>query len=84
MKTNKQAYKLLKECSKKKDLTGWNEFRKETNNKAINFRFKNLKGFYLVGANFDNVDCRGANLQNADLRNATVKNTNIESIKTTM
>ena len=66
IKTNKQAYQLLKECSENKDLTKWNEFRKETHNKAISFRFKNLKDFYLVGANFDNVDCRGANLQNAD------------------
>jgi hypothetical protein len=79
MKTNKEAYHLLKECSKNKDLTKWNEFRNKTNDKAISLRFKNLRGFYLIGANLDNINCSGADLENADLYNASVTNTNISS-----
>jgi len=70
---DRKAYKLLKECSQKQDISEWNQYRKENNNAPINLRFANLSGFYLMGANLSFVDLRGSILSKVILNSADVK-----------
>lgn len=77
---DKEAYQILKKCSDAKDLTEWNEYRKTTNYAPINFRFIDMKNFYLQKAELQNVDLRGSDLNNANLYLADVANVNIESL----
>ena len=74
---DKKAYALLKECSNNKDMTAWNSYREETHHIPINLRFVDLKDFYLIDANLQNIDFRGASLENSKCHGADVKNTNI-------
>ena len=76
---DKKAYALLKKCSDNKDVTEWNDYRKDTNHAPINLRFANLRNFYLVDADLRNVDLRGTDLDKMKCRNADVENTNINT-----
>jgi hypothetical protein len=74
---DRKAYRLLKECSDKQDLSEWNQYRKDTNNEPINLKLANLSNFYLVGANLSYVDMSGADLSDANLSGADVGEANI-------
>lgn len=47
---DQQQYKMLKRCSDKKDMTEWNEWRRQNPNEAILLDGGNFHGCYLSGA----------------------------------
>lgn len=47
-----KQYDMLKRCSEKKDMTEWNEWRKNHPDADIQLRKANFEGFFLNGANF--------------------------------
>jgi ABC-type multidrug transport system fused ATPase/permease subunit len=74
---NRKAYKLLKECSHKQDLSEWNQYRKDNNNAPINLKFTDLSNFYLVGANLSYVDMRLTEFDGSNFIGSDVKKANI-------
>jgi len=49
---SQEQYDMLKRCSDKKDITEWNEWRKEHPDAAIWLQGSNFKGWWLQKANF--------------------------------
>ena len=80
---NEEQYKLLKSCSKKKDLTDWNIYREEHPGEKIllegaDLEEDNLQSAYLKGANLQGAKLREAHLENADLLLAHLENAILE------
>ena len=71
-KFSKQQYDMLLRCSKKKDMTEWNKWRKEHHDEKIL-----LQGVFLVRANLQGADLPGANLQRADLPETNLQEANL-------
>jgi len=67
-----EQYKRLFECSKKKDLSEWNEW-----NPHIGYIYTGKK-IYLAGADLENFFLEKARLVNADLRGAIFIKTNLK------
>jgi len=74
---DEEAYKLLKECSDSRNMSKWNQYRKDNDNAPINLRFIDLRRFYLVDANLSNVDFRGTDLNFSRLMGTDVRGSNI-------
>jgi uncharacterized protein YjbI with pentapeptide repeats len=49
---SQEQYDILKRCSEKKDMTEWNEWRKENTKEYVLLEGANFKGFWLARANF--------------------------------
>ncbi|MDD5327982.1 MAG: pentapeptide repeat-containing protein [Phycisphaerae bacterium] len=75
---NKTQYDLLKKCSKKKDVTEWNNWRKKNPREKVILTGVNLSSFELVDANLENADLRGAQLFNTNLSNTNLRGANLE------
>ena len=80
---NKKQYDLLKRCSKNKDITEWNGWRKENSKEKIILTGADLSSFELTGVNLNSTNLDGANLTNANLREAQLFNTNISDANLT-
>ena len=72
LKCDLDQYEMLKRCSDKKDITEWNEWRKNNPNKKIWLQGANLRKSYLVKANLIH-----ANLVQAILNSAIVEEVNL-------
>jgi hypothetical protein len=68
-KFSQQQYEMLLRCSAKKDMTEWNEWRKEHPKEEIC-----LHGVYLMKSHLENAILMGAHLENADLSFAHLEN----------
>jgi len=71
---SQEQYDMLKRCSEKKDMTEWNEYRKNNPAVPILLEGADLRGFNLEKGNFDIAQLKGANLTQATLGNATLRN----------
>lgn len=74
IKYNEDQYKILKRCSKNKDLSEWNNYRK--NNKGIRIHLEgvDLKEEFLEGANLRSALLTGAVLIETKLKNVDFYN----------
>ncbi len=75
-KFSQSQYDMLKRCSDKKDMTEWNQWRKENPDDDVLLEKANLQGFYLTALPFDNLqgaDLSNANLQGTDLSEANLR-----------
>jgi hypothetical protein len=89
---SQEQYEMLKRCSDKKDMTKWNEWRKDYPDEEIWLQGRNFKGWWLQEANFmhgsilkDNtytsfgeVHLEGANFEWANLQSANFAGAHIE------
>ena len=75
---NKEQYDLLKKCSKNKDTTEWNSWRRENPKEKIMLAGTNLQSFELIRANLENADLSGAHLFNTNISEANLKGANLE------
>ena len=86
---NEEQYELLRRCSEKKDMTEWNEWRKENPDKDICLQGGNFKSWWLEGANFMHGTCNntdysgevhleGCVFEGARLKNAEFFGTRLE------
>lgn len=76
---NKKQYDLLKKCSKNKDVTEWNAWRKENPKEKIILAGADLSSFELTGVNLNSTNLEGSNLVNSNLREAQLFNANISN-----
>ena len=72
-KLNEEQYKLLLDCSEKKDITKWNEYRDNNSDEKVWLQNAHLEDTYLRGANLQDTDLRKANLQGAYLEGANLQ-----------
>jgi len=75
-KFNQSQYDMLKRCSDKKDMTEWNQWRKDNPDEDVLLEKAKLQGFYLTALPFDNLqgaDLSNANLQGTDLSEANLR-----------
>ena len=70
LKFSQEQYDLLKRCSKKKDITEWNEWRKEHPNEEIQLQEAHLENACLGGAHLEYANLMHAHLENANLNGA--------------
>ena len=85
-------YEMLLRCSEKRDMTEWNEWRKEHPDEDILLEGADFQGLYFKGVlfetkpfsifsgevNLENANFRKAHLEGANLRNANLKRTNFD------
>jgi uncharacterized protein YjbI with pentapeptide repeats len=69
-KFSQEQYEILKRCSGKKDMTEWNEWRKEHHDGEILLEGAKLWGAHLEGAKLWGAHLEGANLREAHLEGA--------------
>jgi uncharacterized protein YjbI with pentapeptide repeats len=72
---SQEQYDILKRCSDKKDMTEWNEWRKEHNDEEILLEGAHLEGAHLGGVPddggpFEDAPREGAHLEGAELEGA--------------
>ena len=78
-KFNQEQYDMLKRCSKKKDMTEWNEWRKENPNEEILLEGAKLYKAHLEEANLsEKAHLEGANLVGAHLEGAELQEAYLE------
>ena len=75
---NQEQYEMLQRCSEKKDVTEWNQWRKQTGRKDIFLKGASLKGACLEGVNLKGANLEGANLSDAYLKGADLSTAHLE------
>ncbi len=83
-KFNQEQYDLLMECSKKRDMSKWNDFVETTDEKiclaGVDLSGKQIKERrYLVGADFSEAILREANLSKTELSDANFSNADLSN-----
>ena len=94
---SQEQYYMLKRCSDKKDMTEWNEWRKQYPDEVIWLKSRNFKGWWLQEANlmhgnrsyegnnicisFGEVHLEGAVFEWADLRDAFFAGANMDNTR---
>ena len=88
-----EQYRMLKRCSEKKDISEWNEWRKNNRREEIWLVGANLQGAHLdgavlrgahleeahlLGAHLEGADLGGAHLEGADLYVARLEGANLK------
>lgn len=76
-KFNRLQYNILKRCSDKRNVTEWNEWRKEYPNEKILLEGAHLENARLVEAHLENADLRFAYLENANLAATHLEGANL-------
>ncbi len=76
-KFSQQQYDMLKRCSDKKDITEWNDWRKENPFEEIHLQGAHLEDAWLWGVNLENANLEGAYLEHAYLREAHLEKANL-------
>ena len=84
LKFSRNQYAILTLCSKKKDMSEWNQWRKEHPDEKVLLEGADLQNAWLEGADLQNADLleanlRGANLRRADLRHAYLWKSNLRN-----
>lgn len=69
---SKKPYDILLNCSRKNDITEWNEWRKANPNRTIRLRDVDFSKANLSEANLHDVDMHGADLRNSNFKNANM------------
>jgi hypothetical protein len=69
---------MLQRCLETKDLSRWNQWRKEHPETTVQLAGANLEGAALKEADLMGADLRGANLQGADLQGANLRKANLK------
>jgi uncharacterized protein YjbI with pentapeptide repeats len=87
-KFNQKQYDMLKRCSDKKDMTEWNQWRKENPDEKIrleaahlekaNLRYAYLEDAILGEAHLENAELFSAHLENAILCGAQLENATLQ------
>ena len=77
-KFSQEQYDMLKRCSGKRDMTEWNQYRKEYPRKEILLEGAKLLLVYLEGAKLAKANLKDANLLNANLKGAELVLANLE------
>lgn len=67
---NREQFNLLMKCSAKRNMTEWNEWRKNNPEQSVLLQNAHLEKTYLRGADLHKADFRGASLRGADLSGA--------------
>ena len=85
-KFSQTQYDILQRCSEAKDLTEWNEWRKERPEEEVLLEGADLRGVCLRGADLKEAllkgaDFSGANLEEAKLRDANLKGADLSKTK---
>ncbi len=75
---SQEQYHLLKQCSEKKDMSEWNEWRVEHVDEKILLEGANLAKADLIGAHLLGANLKGAHLMRANLEVATLIGANLE------
>lgn len=75
---DQKHFGMLQHCLETKDLSRWNQWRKEHPGTTIQLAGANLEGAALKEADLGNADLRGANLQGADLQGANLRKANLK------
>ncbi|MHC4124415.1 MAG: pentapeptide repeat-containing protein [Planctomycetota bacterium] len=76
---SQQQYDMLIRCSEKKDITEWNNWRKEKPDEKILLEGAQLFHANLQGAEFFYANLQGAKLWDANLKNAVFINADLQS-----
>ncbi|MGE4558905.1 MAG: pentapeptide repeat-containing protein [Desulfobulbus sp.] len=67
---SREQFELLMECSAKRNMTEWNEWRENNPERPVLLQNAHLEKAYLRGADLHEADFRGASLRGADLSGA--------------
>jgi len=78
---SQEQYDMLLRCSQKKDVTEWNEWRKENPDENISLENADFKEAYLDGVNLSDADLWNANLTDAQLEGADLGNASLNGAK---
>jgi len=73
---SQEQYDMLKRCSDKKDMTEWNEWRKENPTEDIL-----LEGAFLIGAHLKSAYLTNAHLENANLSQSNLDDSDLSSAR---
>lgn len=73
VKCDKEQYERLLRCSKKKDITEWNHWRKKHPHEEIR-----LQEAEFIDAHLENADLASTHLENANLADAHLEHANLE------
>jgi uncharacterized protein YjbI with pentapeptide repeats len=76
-KFSQSQYDMLKRCSDKKDMTEWNQWRKNNPDEDVLLEKADLKRFYLEGAKLWEVNLKGAKLQESNLQGDNISEANL-------
>ena len=74
----RQQYEMLLRCSKKKDITEWNEWRSNNRGEEILLERADFFGAYLDGADFDGAQLKGTHFDGAHLEKASFIKAHLE------
>ena len=77
-KLDAEQYEILLRCSQMKDMTEWNQWRKQNSRKDIILEGARLKGAYLEKVNLKGAHLEGADLSDAYLKGADLSNCHLE------
>lgn len=78
---SQEQYDMLMRCSKRGDITEWNEWRKDNPNVEIHLQGAGLVGATLQGANLVGATLQGAKLERAKLQGAKLWRANLQRAK---
>ena len=73
-------YMMLKRCSDKKDMTEWNEWRKNNPKIEIFLEGRHFSKAYLEGANLYLANLKGTSFYEANLKNADLRFADLEDV----
>jgi hypothetical protein len=71
---SQEQYAILNQCSADKNMSKWNQWRKEDPAKEVLLEGASLWHAYLKGANLEGANLQRANLQGANLEGAKLRN----------
>jgi len=77
-KFSQEQYEMLLRCSEKKDITEWNEWRKQSGREDVFLNGARLKGTHLEAANLKGAHLEGADLSEAYLERADLSTAHLE------
>ncbi len=75
---NEEQYQILLCCSKKEDMTEWNQWRRHHKDARILLEGAELKGAYLKEANLENCSLKDVDLREANLQGANLNESHLE------
>jgi hypothetical protein len=74
-------YKMILRCSEKRDMTEWNEWRKENPDEEVLLEEADLKSAYLKGVDLKKAYLKGADLKRVHLEDADVSGADLREAK---
>lgn len=74
---NQEQYEMLLRCSEKKDISEWNQWRKDNPGEEIELEGADLKGAFLRFAHLEGANLQFAHLEGANLRFVHLEEANL-------